>query len=450
MQIPYNFTPRSYQLPFFDALDSGKKRACLIWHRKSGKTLSLFNFAIKKAFERVGTYFHAFPEYSQGRKILWDGLSNEGNPYIKFHLHEAMVKNKNRNEMKIELSNGSIWQIIGADNYDSLVGPNPVGLILDEWAVSTRYPKAWDYFRPILAQNGGWAVFVYTPRGRNHGWDLHSMAITNPEWFYQLLTVDDTRAVTQEAIDAERKAGMPESMIQQEFYCSFLASTENILIPFEFINNALHRSASLLHLPKIAGADCARYGDDRSTLVVRQGYQINHIEAWRKLSNTQLAGKLIDRYHTGMYDAIGIDTIGMPGVFDMVHDNQIPCIGVNVAENSPLREERFFRLRDELWWMAKEFFESNNAVISQAIPEELRKAFIADIQNIHYKYKEFSGEIIVESKDKMKETLGFSPDLGDAFIHSFMPGLEAKAKFGKILSIGEAKSTFNPLTYGLM
>lgn len=448
MQIPYNYSPRGYQMAFFDAMDSGRKRACLVWHRKSGKTMSLFNFAIKKAFERVGTYFHCFPEYAQGRKVLWEGMDNEGHRYVENHLDEVMVRGKNKNEMKLELSNGSIWQIIGADNYDSLVGPNPVGLILDEWAVSTRYPTAWDYFRPILAQNGGWAVFVYTPRGRNHGWDLHTMALTNPEWFYQLLTVDDTRAVTREAIDSERKAGMPESMIQQEFYCSFLASTENILIPFEFINNALHRPATHLRSPRLAGADCARYGDDRSALVVRQGFQIGHVETWKNLSNTQLAGKLIDRYLTGFYDAVAIDTIGMPGVFDMVHDSDVPCIGVNVAENSPLHEERFYRLRDELWWRGREFFESNNAVISQTIPEELRRAFIADIQNVHYKYKEFSGEILVESKDKMKETLGFSPDIGDAFIHSFMPGLEAKARYGKMSTV-EKTSDFNPLTYGL-
>jgi len=430
-------------------MDSGKNRACCIWHRRSGKTLSLLNFAIKKSFERVGTYYHCFPEYSQGRKVLWDAIDNEGNKYIDYHIPKEFRKATNKNEMKVELSNGSVWQIVGADNYDSLVGPNPVGLILDEWAVSNRYPNAWNFFRPILAQNGGWAVFVYTPRGRNHGWDLHSMAISNPSWFYQMLTVDDTGAVTPDAIQAERKAGMPESMIQQDFYCSFLASTENILIPFEFINKALHRPASLQRLPKLAGGDCARYGDDRSTLVVRQGYQVIHMEQWKNLDNVQLAGRFIDRYKTGMFDAIAIDVIGMPGVYDIVRAAEVPCMPVNVSENSPLHEERFYRLRDELWWMAREFFMSDFSVISPAINPEIKKAFIADIQNIHYQYKEMTGEILVDSKKKMKEEIGFSPDLGDAFIHTFMPGLESKAKYGKLLGLETAQKEINPLTLGL-
>lgn len=381
--------------------------------------------------------------------MLWDAIDNDGNKYIDYHIPKEFRKATNKNEMKIEMSNGSIWQIVGADNYDSLVGPNPVGLILDEWAVSARYPQAWNFFRPILAQNGGWAVFVYTPRGRNHGWDQHTMAISNPAWFYQMLTVDDTNAVTREAIDAERKAGMPESMIQQEFYCSFLASTENILIPFEFINKALHRPASLQRLPKLAGGDCARYGDDRSTLVVRQGYQVNHIEQWKNLDNVQLAGRFIDRYKTGIFDAIAIDVIGMPGVYDIVRAADVPCMPVNVSENSPLHEERFYRLRDELWWMAREFFTSDFAVVSPAIDPELKKAFIADIQNIHYQYKEMTGEILVDSKKKMKEEIGFSPDLGDAFIHTFMPGLESKAKYGKLLNMDVTQKEINPLTYGL-
>ncbi|PIV86717.1 hypothetical protein COW49_03845, partial [Candidatus Kaiserbacteria bacterium CG17_big_fil_post_rev_8_21_14_2_50_51_7] len=117
-------------------MDSGIRRALIVWHRRSGKTKTLLNFAIKKAFERVGAYYHAFPEYGQGRKIIWDGIDREGNNLLDIHIPHSIRKSANKTEMKIELINGSIYQIIGADNYDSLVGPNPVGIIFDEWAVS--------------------------------------------------------------------------------------------------------------------------------------------------------------------------------------------------------------------------------------------------------------------------------------------------------------------------
>ena len=139
---------------------------------KVENTFSLVNFAVKKGFERVGAIYHCFPEYGQGRKVVWDGMDNDGNKIIDTHIPKNIRLNTNNTEMKITLINNSIYQIIGADNYDSSVGPNPVGLILDEWAVSDRYPQAWHYFSPILAQNRGWAVFPYLPRGRNHGFNL--------------------------------------------------------------------------------------------------------------------------------------------------------------------------------------------------------------------------------------------------------------------------------------
>jgi phage terminase large subunit len=76
----------------------------------------------------------------------------------------------------------------------------------------------------MLAENGGWALFIYTPRGRNHGSSLFSMAQANPDWFAQRLAVPDTNAITEAAVEAERAAGMPEDLIQQEFYCSFDAT----------------------------------------------------------------------------------------------------------------------------------------------------------------------------------------------------------------------------------
>jgi phage terminase large subunit len=72
-----------------------------------------------------------------------------------------------------------------------------------------------------LAENGGWALFIYTARGRNHGYDLLNVAKRNESWFQQVLSVEDTRAIPMSAIDDERAAGMPEEMIQQEFFCSF-------------------------------------------------------------------------------------------------------------------------------------------------------------------------------------------------------------------------------------
>ena len=63
IQLPHRFTPRDYQLPLFQAMDSGVRRAILVWHRRAGKDKACFNYMVKRAFERVGTYFYFLTEY---------------------------------------------------------------------------------------------------------------------------------------------------------------------------------------------------------------------------------------------------------------------------------------------------------------------------------------------------------------------------------------------------
>jgi hypothetical protein len=227
--IPYEFKPRPYQLELFKALDSGYKRACVVYHRRAGKDKSLFNLLIKKAFERKGVYYYLFPEFAQGRRVIWDGVDGSGFKFLD-HIPEPLIQRKNSTDMKIELVNGSVIQVIGTDKFDKVRGSNPVGCVFSEFAFQN--PKAWHIIRPILAENNGWACFNSTPNGKNHFYDMYNMAKDNVRWFTQFLTVNDTYdwdnkpIITEEAIQEEREAGMTEEMIQQEFYCSWIANAQ--------------------------------------------------------------------------------------------------------------------------------------------------------------------------------------------------------------------------------
>jgi phage terminase large subunit len=227
ISIPYQWEPRPHQLPFFKAMDSGAKRACIVWHRRAGKGAATLNFTAKEMFKRVGTYWHLFPVQTQARKAIWSGIDSEGRPILEQVFPQAIRKRTSSQEMLIELVNGSTWQLTGSDNYNNLVGSNPVGVIFDEWSLCD--PNAWGYIRPILAENGGWAVFIYTPRGKNHGHSLYQMAKKSNEWFCQNLTINDTKradgspVISSDIIDNERLEGMDEALIQQEFYGSFEA-----------------------------------------------------------------------------------------------------------------------------------------------------------------------------------------------------------------------------------
>ena len=218
IQVPDNWRPRDYQLDLWKYLENGGKRAVAVWHRRAGKDLLSVNWCVTAALKRKGLYWHLLPTYNQGRKIVWDGMTRDGRSFLE-HFPKELWSNVNNTDMRLELKNGSIYQVVGTDNVDRLVGSNPVGVVFSEY--SLQDPRAWDLVRPILAENGGWAMFIYTARGRNHGYDLFNMANRNERWFCQKLSIDDTSVLTQEAIEEEREAGMPEELIQQEFYCSF-------------------------------------------------------------------------------------------------------------------------------------------------------------------------------------------------------------------------------------
>lgn len=132
-------------------------------------------------------------------------------------------------EMMIVFKGGSTWQLVGSDNFNALMGTPPVGVSFSEFALSN--PASWAYIRPILLENGGWATFISTPRGKNHFKSLYDHAKKSPEWFAETLTVDDTGIFTpaqmaNELAELQAYHGddFGRSIWEQEYYCSFEAA----------------------------------------------------------------------------------------------------------------------------------------------------------------------------------------------------------------------------------
>ncbi len=220
--LPHKWEPRAHQRRLWNFLQKGGKRAVAVWHRRAGKDSVALNFAACVANQRVANYWHMLPTAAQGRKVIWEGIDSQGRRVIDQAFPPGIRTGKLDDEMLIRLHSGSTWQVVGSDNFDRLVGANPAGVVFSEWALAD--PRAWDYLRPILAENGGWALFIYTPRGRNHGAATFEMAAKTRGWFAQKLTVDDTGVIKPEVIEDERRSGMADELIRQEYYCSFQAA----------------------------------------------------------------------------------------------------------------------------------------------------------------------------------------------------------------------------------
>lgn len=226
--LPYKMDLREYQTPIFDALFKRKiKRIVDVIHRRAGKSKTALNVLISAGFQRVGLYFHCFPQLTQAKKAIWLGIDGDGMRYLD-HYPPELVKHIDNVEMRVTLINGSIIQLVGSDMYDKLRGSNPVGIVFDEYAHSS--PFCWQYTSPILRENGGWAMFIYTPNGHNHGWELYDKNINNPKWFVRKLDItqtrknDGSRIITEDDIQEERDSGISEEAIQQEYYVSFEAA----------------------------------------------------------------------------------------------------------------------------------------------------------------------------------------------------------------------------------
>lgn len=217
------FEPRPYQIPVLKALDSGFKRVLAIMPRRAGKDITALNYVIRKMWENPGVYYYIFPTYSQAKKVIWDSLTNSGQRILDYFPKELVLQ-MNSQEMKIRMKakdgGTSLFQLIGSDNYDSLMGTNPRGCVFSEYALQD--PLAYQYIRPILTANGGWALFISTPRGKNHLWSIYQLAKESQEWFCYKLTVEDTEHIPLEEIEKEKRSGeMSDDMIQQEYYTSF-------------------------------------------------------------------------------------------------------------------------------------------------------------------------------------------------------------------------------------
>jgi hypothetical protein len=232
VNLPNGWEPRQYQKSLWQYLEHGGLRADVAAHRRWGKDDVALHLAACKSQERVGTYWHMLPEASQARKAIWDAINpHTGKRRIDEAFPPAMRANTREVDMLIRFQNGSTWQVIGSDNFDSLVGAPPVGVVFSEWSLAR--PEAWTYMRPILAENRGWAVFIWTPRGRNHATQGFDARSGDPNWFTLKSPATETNVFTHEQLAREKAELISESgsveegeaKFNQEYLVDFDAAT---------------------------------------------------------------------------------------------------------------------------------------------------------------------------------------------------------------------------------
>lgn len=228
--LPNNWVPRDYQLPAWKKLEDGCKRALLVWHRRAGKDDVCLHWAATQAMQRVGNYWHMLPQFAQARKSVWEAVNpHTGQRRIDEAFPDAICETKRSQDMFIRFKNGSTWQLVGSDSFNALVGSPPIGVTASEWALAN--PAAWAYLRPILRENGGWAVFITTPRGKNHVHRMFEAHKDDPDWLCQRLSATETGTLSAKDLEKERLEYQAEygaedgdALYAQEYLCDWDAA----------------------------------------------------------------------------------------------------------------------------------------------------------------------------------------------------------------------------------
>lgn len=205
------------------------------WPRRHGKEVFTWSAIIQSAITTPGLYLMIYPTNVRARMVLWDGSivlpDGRGCKFLDMIPKKFLLGKPNNQEMTVKLINGSVIKVLGADiDPDKLRGTNPRGAVLSEFGFSD--PRILAILQPVFRQNNGWLMLQTTPNGMNHAYDFMQQVRTNPEWITDIETVlslvdaDGNRYVTNEMLDAERASGMPEWMIQQEYFCEVESNSE--------------------------------------------------------------------------------------------------------------------------------------------------------------------------------------------------------------------------------
>ena len=254
VRIPYiNFRP--YQLEVRNTLIEKKsKRLMIQWPRRAGKEVTTWNVIIDFAVSEPGMYIMAYPTNVRARKILWEGAmldmeTQESIKFVEMIPQRLRAKKPNDQDMSIHLTNGSVIWVVGCDiDPDKLRGTNPRGIVFAELAFSD--PKVLYTMLPVLRQNGGWLFGQSTYDGMNHFYWMIKKNKDDPLWHCReeninsLVDEQGNPYITDADVDEDRRAGMPEYLIQQEYYGNVQINEETKY--FAIAINEVHKSGRII------------------------------------------------------------------------------------------------------------------------------------------------------------------------------------------------------------
>ena len=419
INVTFDFRPHEFQRVARETCE--KNRFCvLVCHRRWGKTVFALNeLNLGAAFTSLKDFRGAYiaPYRKQAKDVAWD--------YIKRYSKSIPGVTYNETELTVNYPNGARVTLYGADNADALRGLYFDYVVMDE--VADMKPYVWgEVVRPALADRVGKCLFIGTPKGMNLFFELYNRGNGSKDgWASMVFRASDTvgklRWITEEELD-NAKSDMTDAQYRQEFECDFNASCDNTLIPLDIIYKAKGkglREEDYCKSPLIFGVDVARFGGDACVIQARRGLAAFPCQRIVGIDNMSFASLLHRRILAEKPDAVFVDAGRGEGVIDRLRQLGDTVIEVPFgAQALDHTVNGYANRRAEMWDSLRKWLQNGGAIPDDY---ELTKELAAPT----YTY-DGQSRLKLESKEVIRERVGFSPDRADALALTFAEPVAAK------------------------
>jgi hypothetical protein len=401
--INLGYAPRRWQHEAHAGVTS-HRWSVLVLHRRAGKTVFAVILLIICALLKKNALFgYVAPFLNQARAIAWD--------ILRFYASRVPGAQFYESTLSVIFPNGSTIRLFGGDHPHSLRGLGFSGLVLDE--VEDLRPRLFEeVLRPALADNFGWCVWMGTPRMSGNLQRLYEKARGTPGWFHLRKTVWETEALTTEEVEDLRRE-MPPELFEQEMECVFGIAVSNQLISARVVEAAIAREYGMndyVYEPRILACDPARFGDDSTVILGRQGVASFHPVELQRANTMEVADAVASMAATFDPSFIFVDETGLgAGVVDRLQQMGLDAIGVNFGSRATVPQ--YANKRTEMWCDMEEWLRTSGRIVDH---HRLRN----DLTGPLYKFDKGNRKLL-ESKDEMKARGLPSPDFGDALALTF-------------------------------
>ena len=235
----------------------------------------------------------------------------------------------------------------------------------------------------------------------------HSLGLSSPQW----------------ALDVFNDLGPQSSVYQTRVLGQFPEEADDTLIPLRDVEAAVKRQAQIPHdTTPVMGVDVARFGNDKTVIIIRHGPKVIYIDELRKSDIVNTTGAVVTAALKYKLKDIIVDEIGVgAGVLDNLKaDKRFNAQGLN-GSNSPSNNEKYLNLRAEVFDGLRQRFADGDI----SIPND--PELISQMASLTYKYNA-RGQLQLESKDQIRSTGRQSPDKADAIALAFTSEIKTRPR----------------------